>query len=258
MADAKLRLRQALDDGHIDYFSFSLPGTPGDIYAVSSATHSDNDVMDASLLMSSEYNPPLISTDLPLLAEHLFSVDGSSWLRHSAAVKCVRWRSKHLQGTSMQQTALSRRRGMMGGALSPVLTANPFAQGRCWARIEVSDWAQGLRQSLRAERFDQTPQPINVGPDALLCKSSKAVVRQQRHGDGLSRRRRSARSVDDPHQDPLGLLEFAAQVRYGSNLALELLSSFGFLGCVAAWLIRPEQESHQHLRWLSVWRSMLH
>ncbi|KAL8356508.1 hypothetical protein RB601_001688 [Gaeumannomyces tritici] len=62
-------------------------------YAVSSATGSDNDVMEASLLMSPDYVQPLLPSELDVLVRQAFSSDGASWLRHSAARKYLQWRS---------------------------------------------------------------------------------------------------------------------------------------------------------------------
>ncbi|KLU83495.1 hypothetical protein MAPG_02555 [Magnaporthiopsis poae ATCC 64411] len=62
-------------------------------YAISSATGSDNDVMDASLLMSPDYIQPLLPSELDVLVRQVFSSDGASWLRHSAARKYLQWRS---------------------------------------------------------------------------------------------------------------------------------------------------------------------
>ncbi|KAL8349639.1 hypothetical protein RB598_005151 [Gaeumannomyces tritici] len=62
-------------------------------YAISSATGSDNDVMEASLLMSPDYVQPLLPSELDVLVRQAFSSDGASWLRHSAARKYLQWRS---------------------------------------------------------------------------------------------------------------------------------------------------------------------
>ncbi len=56
------------------------------------ATGSDHDTMDASLLMSPDYVQPLIPTDLASLVSLVFSQDGASRLRHSAAKKYTQWR----------------------------------------------------------------------------------------------------------------------------------------------------------------------
>ncbi len=68
------------------------PSTPLPPFAVSSATAVDNDTMDASLLMSPDYVPPLVSTELVALVEQVLNRDTMSWLRHTAAKNFLRWR----------------------------------------------------------------------------------------------------------------------------------------------------------------------
>ena len=62
------------------------------VFAISSAAGSDHDMMDASLLMSTDYVEPLVPSELSRLVERVFNPDGASWLRHSAARKYVQWR----------------------------------------------------------------------------------------------------------------------------------------------------------------------
>lgn len=63
-------------------------------YAVSAAPTSDDDEMDASLLMSKDYRPPLHASDLELLVSRVFDPSMASWLRHAAAKKFVQWRKQ--------------------------------------------------------------------------------------------------------------------------------------------------------------------
>jgi hypothetical protein len=50
--------------------------------------------MDASLLMSPSYSPPLLSSDLQDLIHTLFDPENISWLRHSAVRKFLLWRER--------------------------------------------------------------------------------------------------------------------------------------------------------------------
>ncbi|KAF7561872.1 hypothetical protein G7046_g2264 [Stylonectria norvegica] len=89
---ARQRVAQELADEGLECFSFAGPDGPEtmeslQVYAISTETQPDYDTMDASVLMNSEYFPPLVPTDLNRLVGHLFSVDGSARLRHSAALK---------------------------------------------------------------------------------------------------------------------------------------------------------------------------
>ncbi|KAI9692193.1 MAG: hypothetical protein M1822_006423 [Bathelium mastoideum] len=69
-------------------------------FLVSSATGSDAENMDASLLMSSEYMQPLLPSELYSLVDHLFHPENAAWLRHLAARKFLQWRSTR-DGKSM-------------------------------------------------------------------------------------------------------------------------------------------------------------
>ncbi|KAK4241663.1 hypothetical protein C8A03DRAFT_30103 [Achaetomium macrosporum] len=101
IAASKEQMSSQLREADIRLFTFSMPSpsspSPSDpekqgIYAISSATGSDHDTMDASLLMSPDYVQPLIPTELATLVDQVFSSNGVSWLRHSVARKYVQWR----------------------------------------------------------------------------------------------------------------------------------------------------------------------
>lgn len=72
-------------------FPFPTPTHP---YAVSSAHGSDNDIMDASLLMSPDYVQPLMPSELSSLIEQVFEPESIAWLRHAAAKKFLAWRQR--------------------------------------------------------------------------------------------------------------------------------------------------------------------
>jgi Septin len=76
--------------------SLQSMGTLYPPFAVSSLQGFDTSEMDASLLMSSNYTPPLLSSELPSLVHHLFEPENISWLRHSAARKFLAWRDYQL------------------------------------------------------------------------------------------------------------------------------------------------------------------
>ncbi|KAJ4292220.1 hypothetical protein N0V88_005851 [Collariella sp. IMI 366227] len=89
IAASKDQIYSQLKEASIRLFSFSTPSPSSDsdkqgIYAISSATGTDHDTMDASLLMSPDYVQPLISTDLSTLVAQAFTSNGISHLRHSA------------------------------------------------------------------------------------------------------------------------------------------------------------------------------
>lgn len=271
-AASKEQILGQLREAGIRPFDFtgqiSDPRVPSIPYAVSSTTGSDHEVMDASLLMSPDYVQPLVPSELSVLVDHIFSADGSSWLRHSAAKKYIQWRSspnssrpRHLYqplsipapgplaglgqeaGTLIRSTpqALARIHGRQyGGADHPV-------------RLHVVDWAADLQRSLISERArreasareDQaawlTGKLINecvAGNGTLVpvhdrCTDSGAERRRRRRAKEGSRPVRT--SLD---QDPLGLLELLANLKAKRWVIVEALAGPVILGAIAVWLQR--------------------
>lgn len=233
---AKDRIRQQIEEQGLECFSFYDHVTdtePLDILAVSSATKPDYDVMDASILMSSGYVQPLVATDLERLVRHIFSVDGSAWLRHTASQKCVQWRRDNTQGLDLEMALMHRDPAKC--ALSPVLTINPFVQRQRWSRIEVSNWAQGLRRSLEVERCHYA-QAQKAVVEAHRRTPSRDLAK--RREESLSPRQRWADTRNLTHQDPLGLLYIGSTLKRNGRLTCELMSSLGLLGCFAAWIAK--------------------
>jgi hypothetical protein len=65
-------------------------------FAVSSAYGDDTDVLDASILMSSQYMPPLVPSELSTVVDCLLAADNMARLRHSSATKFLLWRQENL------------------------------------------------------------------------------------------------------------------------------------------------------------------
>lgn len=145
-------------------------------FAVSSAKSSDDDVMDASTLMSPEYVQPLVASELGLLVQNLFDRDHLAWMRHSAAKKLAqRQRAQlaiqpyvvHSPSSSVGSPSMS---GMASSdpsvssinSLTPALTgpldytlariADHTQREERLAQVHLASWAADLQQSLRNER----------------------------------------------------------------------------------------------------------
>ena len=95
----------------------AAPSNDGSLppFAISTAPGSDDSEMDASLLMSSSYSPPLLPSELTELISLLFDPDNMQWLRHSAARKFISWRRERLNSASLPGGGDSLH--MHGGAL---------------------------------------------------------------------------------------------------------------------------------------------
>ncbi|KAM3434593.1 hypothetical protein NHJ13734_005936 [Beauveria thailandica] len=225
----KQELRDEIDDMGIDVFSFALLDESDDhtgVFAVSNVTQAESDVMDASILMNSAYIEPLLPTDLESLVENIFSVEGASRLRHSAAVKAVKWAHEQHR-YHLSKSALTR----FNSGHSAV-TIDPFFQMRDWRRLEASSWAQSLRQSLESERI------INATTSTQLIARVSGTVTRRRDRRGSGRKKRHAHHTCD--QDPLGLVRLAAQVKNTGAFAVELVGGIGVVGYLALCLMKPE------------------
>jgi hypothetical protein len=239
--DLKQDAVQRLKDAQVEWFSFHDENASlGAMYSVSTATESDHDIIDASVLMSSEYAQPLVTTDLSSLVGQLFSLDGSAQLRHASAAKIARWRRGHGQYVTSNY-ALSSRPAAAQYAVSPVVAANPFAQRRHWRRIEMTSWAEALRHSLEVERLAHLSHAA-LAREAVPYEPPRAVVRRR------ERTRGSQHSLITSHQDPLGLLQLVSQAKRHGSFTIELASSLGALGCLAVWMIGGEWVHQDPLR----------
>jgi hypothetical protein len=249
------------------------------LYAISSATGSDHDTMDASLLMSPDYIQPLISTELATLVQHVFSQDGASWLRHSAARKYVQWRNSESSPGRLlvhQPLHLSRSQpppyGPSHGQVltSPMGPASSYALARITdhtqreerlAQVRLANWASDLQKSLaneraqyaalaRGERAVWLTEKLNecVQEGTLVPLSGRGRGRSlsnEKLGERIRRKLRADAAaigrgnvdgqVGVSHQDPLGLLQVAAELRRKSLVALEVLGSLGLLGGLMVW-----------------------
>jgi hypothetical protein len=238
----KEQFAHTLSEHGIEGFSFtdSLYSDEHDeIYAISSAAQNDSEVMDASILMSSDYMPPLTASDLGRLVDRTFSPEGSAQLRHATAVKCVKWRQK--QGMEADLHLAMCRRQSLNYTVSPVVAANPFEQHPFWRRVEVSNWAQDLRHSLQGEMLERASVlSVCLQESRDEAKAAETRLSLVNGREKRSRRRKGSRRLEGTcNQDPLGLLELASQVQHSGKLSLELLSSFGALGCLMALIFRP-------------------
>ncbi|OKL59655.1 hypothetical protein UA08_05135 [Talaromyces atroroseus] len=146
------------------------------LFAVSSAQSSDDDNMDASVLMSPDYVQPLVASELHELIGKIFDSDNMSWLRHTAAKKLTQNATvlAPQRSNTAGPTALRRRSVSPGGLMSP---SNPVSnaimapvalggasnyalarvadytqQEEKLAQVRLAKWAVDLQQSLQNER----------------------------------------------------------------------------------------------------------
>ncbi|KAK1457008.1 heat shock protein [Colletotrichum melonis] len=267
-AAAKKHIAQQLAEAGLGLFSFD-PLTDGvgeqHIYAASSELGSDSEVMDASLLMSSEYVQPFVPSDLSQLVENIFCVNGATWLRHAAAAKLLGWRTRH-PGPSNVSGFASKSEGSTdmwlmrprAGSLTPLALSRAPNYAACnerLCRVQLTNWAADLQRSLANEKRMQELRAWEQA--AMLSRETwrdgrsasggggadMALTRTRGRGEcrqSLRKRRHSTGSGLDwglvRHQDPLGLLQLNADFRWQGWKTLEMVGGIGILGGLA-WLL---------------------
>ncbi|GIJ85408.1 hypothetical protein Asppvi_004265 [Aspergillus pseudoviridinutans] len=167
-------------------------------FAVSSAKVDDEDIMDASTLMSPDYVQPLAPSELSLLVQKIFDLDNMAWIRHSAAKKLVQ--RQHYQGQQWEvlrhntnsfdgQSTVSRSTSSvlstsyLDGITSPPSGRFPsYTMARIsdytqreekMARVQLAKWASDLQRSLQNERERY----------AALTRGERAVWLTERLGE---------------------------------------------------------------------------
>ncbi|GAB0136326.1 hypothetical protein EsDP_00004630 [Epichloe bromicola] len=170
----KDKISRDLKLANIDCFSFSQPESTPEyphVYAVSSVNQLDHDTIDASILMASDYLPPLVLTDLNSLVAEIVSVDGSAWLRHSAASKAIKWLRQQRCQSSISRSALICRQPYSYNSLAPTQMTKTSTNRQYCVRVEVSSWAETLRQ-----RRDVAGHACDLALDRLVHRSAVTKI----------------------------------------------------------------------------------
>lgn len=237
----KEQIHEQLSANGIQLFSFEQQETPV-IFAVSNEFASDQDNMDASLLMSSEYIPPLADTDLQSLVGNVFSVDGSVQLRHATAKKFLKWRKEAL---SVYRTLeVSRRQAGQVSAPNSWDFSNrvsPFIRWNMFPKVDLVNWEANMQRSMQRERVLLEELAFRQrearGEVSSLALASARQSTKDRRTSYRSRRRANTDWPSVTQQDPLGLLEYRERWRWMGGHAVELLGSAGVVGGMAIWLL---------------------
>jgi hypothetical protein len=281
LAIVKEQVAKQMTEASVRAFTFGAP--PGRasagsldipvIYGISSANGPDYEVIDASLLMDSTYVQPLVATDLPTLLGRVFCPDGSSWLRHSAAKKYLRWRQRfgpsggQLTKWNHQPSNTGLRRPFLGDPSSYIVArvADHAQREERLAQIRLANWANELQRSLANERarYEALARDERAAwlaervseqwPDkALVSVGRRARSQSPRPGRGYPyelRHRRMARKISNS-QDPLGLLQIAVDLKWTGWIALEVLGGLSLLSGLTIWVSRHDWQN-QLSNWLS-------
>ncbi|KAA8895656.1 Septin-domain-containing protein [Sphaerosporella brunnea] len=239
-------------------------------FAISSIVSSDSENMDASVLMSPDYVPPLIDTELKLLVDQVFDPDNISWLKHSAAKKYMLWR----QNVAAAALVTTRTLGSPGrpstpprspsasgmlvqfnrgtGNVADSFAADSFALARVadhtqreerLAKVRLSRWANDLQRSLAAEkeRYER------------LARGERAVWLTERLGEciadgqlvpitslggkGLPKVEPTGNLFVDT-RDPFGILQLNETVGRKVLVMIKIAGLGGLVGVVGVWVYK--------------------
>ncbi|KAL9006009.1 MAG: hypothetical protein Q9188_001243 [Gyalolechia gomerana] len=150
-------------------FSFPPDDSLTSPYAVCSAPSNDEDNMDASLLMSSDYIQPLLPSELAMVIDQLLDKDSIARLKHLSAKKLVQ------SSTALQQVITASASSGLRPDIEPasassttfqslsVNTLRPPLQSQIrlaeytrreekLAQIRLAKWASDLRKMMQDER----------------------------------------------------------------------------------------------------------
>ncbi|KAI9708417.1 MAG: hypothetical protein M1828_002989 [Chrysothrix sp. TS-e1954] len=242
------------------------------IPAISSLLSEDDENMDASLLMSSEYIQPLVQSDLQQLVSDIFNPDAAAHLRHLSAKKLVAWRreqnSNTARGAQRRSTTLPlptfHHAAVSSTSLAPTtsttpgtsaLTPNTLArlndhthQEERLAQVHLARWASGLQRALHNERArfaslqdterttwlqDRLDERVDPDSKETSLSSSHIIKRDPRR----SMPSWSRASTLDP-RDPLGLLDWNQRILNNSLAIVQVVGGASVVGALMVWIVR--------------------
>lgn len=215
-------------------------------FAISSAVSSDQDNMDASVLMSPDYNPPLVETELGNLITHVLEPENIAWLKHAAAKKFINWSGKghgtgNLSSASINSPQRSLSSSLVFSTSSSLMQHSPptFTLARLsdhtqreerFAKARLARWATDLQRSLRSERerYERlakgeraiwlTERLNECIKDGQLVPMSSALIKGASIDQDVKRGK--ARASEEwggfSTNDPLGILESSRKLSRGT------------------------------------------
>ncbi|MBE7179622.1 MAG: hypothetical protein INR71_00140 [Terriglobus roseus] len=206
-------------------------------FAVSSAPGLDNDTMDASLLMSSDYCPPPVPSELQDLVQMMFDPENAAWLRHSSARKVVAW----------QRARLVRRMesGMPHDTWRSRLVGNVSSNGKVERRLSprgtkssasgkaaVPKWAANLQEAMRHEHARRGWS----NEDELLKKMQNKSARppkSKRHWSEASTSS-STQTLTASGEQRFDIIERVSSVTWSALRIVSIVGAVGVTACVVA------------------------
>ncbi|KAL9589604.1 MAG: hypothetical protein Q9203_001611 [Teloschistes exilis] len=247
----KSSLRKELARSSIKCFTFASNDVSPPPYAICSAPSNDQDNMDASLLMASDYIQPLLPSELGMMIDHLFAKDNLARLRYLAAKKLVRSATAR-QLSSIAPMALENplSSARASSALNPNRSLStdtslpPLYSHQCLASFtqleegeaqsRLARWARELRKTPGY----QYPQVEELQPKETSSPSESVILSELASN--------TASKFGMTHtDDPLGLLYGDEFLRHHGWKIFQVVGTFGVFGAVAVWMMRNWSTSNE-------------
>ncbi|KAL8919251.1 MAG: hypothetical protein Q9172_005068 [Xanthocarpia lactea] len=264
LGEVKSTISRDLDQSGIVCFTLGTDDVLKPPYAVCSAPSNDEDNMDASLLMSSDYIQPLLPSELSVVIDHLLHEENIARLRHLSAQKLVQSKT----ALDLLSVATSATRAPIGSthpasshATSQTLTLDPcrsqfYPQDRLAeytrqeekrAQIRLAKWANDLRRTMRDERaqFEELQQLERA---AWLSKKLEECKQDTISLEESTIIETKLATTTTPFgftnsNDPLGLLRCDESFRRHSWQIFQIVGTFGLFGAAAWWIAREWSSS---------------
>ncbi|KAF7593172.1 hypothetical protein BBP40_011885 [Aspergillus hancockii] len=233
--------------------------------AVSSAKSDDDEIMDASTLMSPDYVQPLAASELAFLVQTLFDRENIAWIRHSAAKKLsVQQQGQpYWQHNSLHNGIIPVTQALRGSVPSYTVAriSDYTRHEERLAQVQLAKWASDLQQSLQNERERYsamargeravwlTERLEECVVDGSLVPISKTPgfcglrIPMESAGNDLLVRTQTGQQVEyriariTPH-DPLGLVWWSEDLTRRGWAIIQIVGSFGVVGGLALWFAK--------------------
>lgn len=191
--------------------------------------------MDASLLMSSTYVPPLVPSGLLDLVSVIFDPDTAARLRHLSARKYLLWRRTHASFKTVPKIdhqAATRSVNEASNASLPhpseVLVSRPTLSTQ--PQPHAKQWTSDLKRSLNNERqrFNSTTSPDRRGWLIERWRDSSSLA----PNTDVEKAGASTTGSMIRKCDPLGLLHIDDRMRRYGHMLASVLGGCSVLGAV--------------------------
>ena len=261
-------IAEHLNQAKVKSFTPIIEGAKTAPFSVCSASSDDDDTMEASLLMSSDYVQPLIPSELSLVMQHIFEKETVSCLKHLAAKKLIH-AHRHPPAAFIPVS------NSHTSQISPYLRArlaDHTQQEEKLAQIKLAKWASDLQKSLRSERAKYKAIAQGERTMWLTEKLGEFVgektdfteadsVRTLRNKTGASNKNSpimyaaKSRGLLDAG-DPLGLLKWNETVKRKGWVVFQVVGISSIMGALAMWAARTWVGACDEEYWVWSWLGM--